>query len=437
MPGSQVVWSTVTKGLPFVVSSVTTIGLARVLPIPEYATYSLAMALLLIGASTLDAGVSTATARLLAERRYPDLYVATTSAILWLIAATVGALIAVVAIDSIALFVRSAELADLGPIIALLLAVRMGQVRLTRIAAGIERNETVGKASVWLSWVAPVLGVALPVFYEPTAAYALTGVAIGRTMVLLASVRAIIRAVGGSLMPSLPGVRRHSLRSLRRLAVTRRLIRYAAPQAGIGMSLTVYSNAGVILVQRLLGATDAAHYALAMRIIEMLAVPGAGFAAAKGPLFARLAEDAWRHARELARAILIFYVPVLLVLSLVLHWLIPVVVGPQFAPTAAIVVWFFPYLVCHVVATLFGSALDYLGTNMRRVAIVLGVTLLYIVVASLTFPHVGVRGAALITSAVYMPLVGLYAYLIASRTPVGVRPVIVRDRRSRRLAPKT
>lgn len=407
-------WSVVTRGLPFAISSVTTLGLARVLPVAEYATYALAVALVTILAALLDAGVSTATARLLAECRYPTSLVLRSSAVVWFVSTATGALLLVVALDSIGAFLRTEALTPVAPAIVALLALRTAQLRMQRIAEGLRYNDAIGRSSVLYSWLSPILAVALPLLTSATAGFALAGVASGRAVLLYASATALNRARrsetrGGSTHP----VNAYALTSPRFRVAIRRLLRYAAPQAGIGTSLTIYNNAGILLVQRLLGTESSASFALAMRVIEVLVVPGAGFAAAVGPSFARSPVDAWRSTRRLLAKLLTFYVPLLAAIALLLGALLPVLVGPKYASVSTLVLWLYPYLLFQVIATLLGSVLDYLGTTMRRTAVVVFTTVLYLGTAWLTFPHLDVIGAAIVTSITYAPLVVAYAYLIA------------------------
>jgi len=303
------------------------------------------------------------------------------------------------------------------------MAAKLGQTRIQKVAEGMRRNDLVVKYSVRFSWLAPMLAVTLSILQGGSVQAAFLGYSIGHLVLFSTALFGVGReVVAGSLTRDFF----QGPFSARQRAVARRLIRYSGPQAGIGMSLVIYNNSGVLLIQRFLGSTDAGQYALAMRLIEMLALPGMAAGSATGPLFATGGDDVWRRALNLSSRLAVLYIPVGVAAYLFLPTVLTRFVGPQYAQASAVVIWLQPFLVLRVLASFYGAILDYLGAGYRRVAVVMTTTALFIASGVAVLPHVGLGGAVVVTTLTYLPLVAAYAFMIVGHANRGknrfVRP---------------
>jgi O-antigen/teichoic acid export membrane protein len=173
----------------------------------------------------------------------------------------------------------------------------------------------------------------------------------------------------------------------------------------------------IFLVNFFLGPAGAGIYAAAVRVAEQLWLISGATAVVLFPRLAglHLAEETRRQVTPLiARWVTLVVLGMALVLAFTMDWLVPLVFGPEYGDTAAVLLWLLPGSVVYGSVMVLSPDLSARGRPDPN-AWAAGVSLAFNVVGNLLLiPHYGVIGAAAATTLAYVAA-GLLTTLFYTR----------------------
>src|SRR5438128_2843074 len=309
--------------------------------------------------------------------------------------------------------------------------------------AGIYGNP----ALVW-----PVRVVALSVFAESTLGL-LTGVfvALGKVSVnfyvlliesaLEAGVSIVIVLFGGGAAGALAGrasaywfacvlalalVGRHVgswARQLRRRSAghVRAIAAYASVLALVEGSWVVFTKIDGLLIGGFLNAAAVGLFQAPMRLASVLSYPGLALAAGIAPTLARPESARPEAFTRALRYLAIVQVAVIVPLIVWAEPIVRLLLGSQFARSAAVLQAIAPYVFLAGFAPLVSIAVDYLGDARLRIPITLATVAINVVLDVILIPRVGIVGAAIRADVAFAVYVPAHLWLCARRVQLDLR----------------
>ena len=383
-------------------TAVLTVLLVRLLEPADYGLFALAMSVNGVLLLLADFGVSSSTARYVAERRgYPaalgslfvdslklKLLIAGGACTLLLVAA--GPAAEAYGKPELAWPLRGIALATLGQSLMLMASGVFTALARVRVRLRVVLAESVTELGASIALV--LLGGGA------------VGAAFGRaTGYLLGGV------LGLALALRLVGHPRLGLGTPPRVDTARRVGRYASSLLVVDAAYTLSASANVLLVGAHLGSVASAVYAAPARLMILLQYPGLSVANAVGPRLARGGDDVPDvHALGVSlRGLVVFQC---LLLAPVIVWADPVVkfvLGSRYGESGDVLAALAPYLFFFGLAPVLTIGVNYLGEARRRVPIALISLAIWVGGALVLIPSVGVVGAAVAAD------VGLGVYVMA------------------------
>jgi O-antigen/teichoic acid export membrane protein len=366
-----------------------TIFLVRALETAEYGVFALALGINSILLLLADFGISSSTARFMAERRTRP------SALGPLFADALKLKLVVAGLAAALVFLGAGLIADLygdeelaWPLRGMALAAFGQSVVLMAFAVFTALGKIVIRYRLVLG--ESVVEVTASVLLVLLGAGA-TGAAFGRAIGFLVGgglgIVLVLRLLGG---PRPSGWRRPSPETIRNVG------RYASSLLVVDAAYTLSGSANVLLLGAYLGNVATAIYAAPARLMILLQYPGLALANAVGPRLAR-GEGQTPDVPALATALraLVFFQCMLL--APVLVWAEPIVdtvLGSDYAESADVLVALLPYLLFSGLAPAVTIGINYLGEARRRVPIAVLSLVLWVGSAMLLIPAHGPVGAA-------------------------------------------
>jgi O-antigen/teichoic acid export membrane protein len=371
-------------------TAVLTIFLVRALGPGTYGLFAIALSINTVLLLLADFGISSSTARFVAERREQRSLLGGLIADalkLKLVVSMLAAVALLISADAIATAygepglawpLRGMALATFGQSLMLMASgifTALGRVAV-RYRVVLAESATEVSASVVLVLLG---GGAAGAAFGRAAGYLLGG-ALGLVLAL--------RLVGGSWFQ----FRRRADRG-----IVRRVAHYAGSLLVVDAAYTLSVSANVLLLGAYVGSAASGIYAAPARLMILLQYPGLSIANAVGPRLSRGPGQA-PNVRALGaslRGLILFQC---LLLAPVVAWAAPVsdlVLGSNYAESADVLAALAPYLLFAGLAPVVTIGVNYLGEARRRMPIALLALAVWVGGAMVLIPAMGVVGAAI------------------------------------------
>jgi O-antigen/teichoic acid export membrane protein len=396
-----------------------TVFLVRQLEPREFGLLSLAVS---IGALLLlpsDFGISTATARFLAEKRGD--WPAVTS----LLADGLRLKIAISLVVSGALFAGAGLVADaygepslLWPIRWMAIAI-MGQSLLAfyRYAFLALRDASVGlRLVVGESAMEAGATVAL-VLTAGGAAAASAGRAAGYVFAAILAVAVTLRRFGPA-----------ALRPRGRLGdAGRRVARYAGALFAIDAAFAVSVQTAPLMIAGFLGPREVGLFAAPARLLVAVQYMGLSIANGVAPRLAR-SETEEPDVRTFTAALRYLILFQALVIAPLVVWAEPIVhlvLGDAYERSAELLQLLAPFIFLSGFSALLAAGVNYLGAARRRLVISIADLVLVTTMLAILLPTVGLNGAAVSSDVAAVMYVGLHLWVLQQLIDLPLRPLVL------------
>jgi O-antigen/teichoic acid export membrane protein len=415
----NVSWSLAWKSLQVVVGSASVVLLARLLGAEQFGILTWIISASILLALVADLGVSSASARMLAEEAVPARAVLLVAGMV-LGALLLAACVAVVLLaDSMAAGLNAPFLEGLGWLVALLMLVGVGERFCYKAFEGLRRVDILGRTAIWVTWIGPAAAVLAVIIIAPSARVALIakGLAGVLTVALLGLV--LFRHVGRKEATREGGASAASDRPpLSDIAA--KLAGYSVPLFFVALSFVIYTQSDILLIQWILDVEEVGIYGAAIRMVEMVAVAGVAIGAGSAAFFPgardRGAGEYSALFVQATRGILLIYLPVAAGLLLTAGDVMPFLFGDEFARAGLILAVYTPFIVCRGLSSVYSLSLDYLGYGGARAVAVCTSAAANIAMNLLLIPRFGILGAAVASQITYVPLVLGYGIVLMRKS---------------------
>lgn len=407
-------------------TAILTIFLGRALSAGQLGAFTFGLSVTTLATLLADAGISSSSARFLAERRdQPKAAAAVFRTALRLklftgipvtvsILVLAGPICQTFGITDGVWALRGCAIAMLAQTMFSLCSgtfVALGKIRYNLILATVE---SVVEAGATLSLV--LLGAA--------ATGAAFGRTIGFTVGAVAGLAVARRTIGRLSMLNWDDDR--SVVSLWRI------VGYAGPLLLVDAAFRVFASIDVLLIAALVGgAAQIAAFVLPVRLTIFLEYPGAAVASAVSPRMTRQAneEDLTLLAQSMRYLVIVqtlITVPLLIWPEAIMYLLF----GNKYPEASTVLRGLAPYVFLSGIAQLTTLAVNYLGEAWRRVPLAVTMLTVNIVIDVLLLPRIGILAGAIGTSAAYAVWVPAHVWILRSRGGLRVRPVMISIARS-------
>lgn len=401
-------------------TAILTIFLGRRLSAQQFGDLTFALSVLTLASLFADIGISSSTARFVAERRGdPDgaasvfrtalalkLRVGLVAAVA--LFALAGPICDVFGTQSAAWPLRALSITLLAQGLFLLLTGTfnaLGRVRYNLILAAVE-----SVVEVLASVILVVLGAA--------ATGAALGNAVGYTVGALVGLVVVRRVIGG-------------LRSQREqppAVSARRILAYAGPLLLVDAAFRVFASIDVLLIAALVGGgPPVAAFGLSIKLSTFLEYPAAAVAVAVAP---RLA--GWREGKDelalFSKSLRYLLIMQMLLTAPVVIWsqaILHLVFGDKYPEAPEVLQALAPFIYLSGIAQVTTLAVNYLGEARRRVPIAFVMLALNAAIDVVLLPRIGIVAGAIGTSAAYLVWVPAHLWILRQRAGLALRPLIV------------
>jgi O-antigen/teichoic acid export membrane protein len=409
-----------------VLTAILTIFLGRALSAGQLGAFLFGLSVITLATLFADLGISSSTARFLAERRDQPaaaaavfrtavrlkLFTGIPVTVILLVLA--GPICAAFGIADGVWIVRGCAIAMLTQTLfnlCLSTFVALGKIRYNLILTTIE---SVVEVSATLSLI--LLGAAA------------TGAAFGRVIgfaVGLVAGLAMFRLTIGHLNM------RHR-EDDRSVVSPRRIIGYAGPLVLVEAAFRVFASIDVLLIAALVGGgAPVAAFALPIRLTIFLEYPGAAVSSAVSPRMTSRANEG--DFTLLAQSMRYLVIVQMLITVPLLIWpeaIIYLLFGNKYPEAAAVLRGLTPYVFLSGIAQLTTITVNYLGEAWRRVPLAVIMLTVNIIIDVLLLPRIGVLAGAIGTSAAYAIWVPAHVRILRKRGGLRVRPLLITTARS-------
>jgi O-antigen/teichoic acid export membrane protein len=409
-----------------VLTAILTIFLGRDLSAGQLGAFTFGLSVITLATLFADLGISSSTARFLAERRDQPgaaaavfrtavrlkLFTGIPVTVILLILA--GPICAAFGIADAVWVMRGCAIAMLTQTLFdlyLSTFVALGKIRYNLILTTIESVAEVG-ATVSLV----LLGAA--------ATGAAFGRAIGFAVGLMAGL-AVFRRTLGRLSA------RHRADDLS-LVSPRQIVGYAGPLVLVDAAFRVFTSIDVLLIAALVGGgAPVAAFALPVRLTIFLEYPGAAVSSAVAPRMTRRAnrEDLTLLAQSMRYLVIVqmlITVPLLIWPEAIIYLLF----GSKYPEASAVLRGLAPYVFLSGIAQLTTVSVNFLGEAWRRVPLAVIMLTVNVIIDVLLLPRIGILAGAIGTSAAYAIWVPAHVWILRRRGTLRVGPLLVTTARS-------
>ena len=398
-------------------TAVITVFLVRALDPAGYGLFALALGFAGLVALPADFGVSSSSARFIAERRGDPAAVAAVlvkALGLKLVLTSLASLALIALAEPIAALydqpdlawpLRAVSLALLGQNLVFLFAsafVAMGRVAwqfaLVLCEAAIEATATLALVLVAGGATAAAFGRAIGFC---------CGALIGAAFMLrLLGRRAIARRRGGPRLRELAG--------------------YAGALMIVDGAYAIFTQSDVLLIGAILGATAAGVYAAPLKLTALLHYPGLSIANAIAPRVARHVD----HPPDVGslttglRLLIILQAAIAVVVVVWAEPIVSLVLGPGYSESTDVLRALGPFIFLSGLGPLATTSVNYLGEARRRVPIVAGCAVLHVGLTIALLELIGVTGAAFSLDLAYAIYVAVHLLICARLLDFSIRPLL-------------
>jgi len=408
----QIATATFTAGL--------TIYLARALGTGGYGVFALAVGIGALCLLPADFGISAATARFVAEQRADRPGVAALLAAALRLKLLSGGAVAIVLFAAAggiaAAFGKSGLAWPLRGVAIAILAQSLMGFAVTQFTA-LGRVSVSLRAIVAESSVETGASVAL-VLLGAGATGAAFGRAIGYVVGALVALALLARTCGRAAI-----VPRRAPR-----AQARALVGYAGALLVIDGAFTLFNQIDVLLIGALLASSKSvALFEAPMKLTALLAYPGLSTAAGVAPRLAG-ARAGSPSVDRLGRAIRWLVLLQALVIVPIVVWagpIIDLVLGPDYADSAAVLRALAPFIFLAGLAPLVSLGVNYLGEARRRVPIAIATVVANGAIDAVLIPTIGIVGGAIGTDVAYALYVPAHFWICRRMLDLPLRPVLL------------
>jgi O-antigen/teichoic acid export membrane protein len=405
-----------------VLTGALTIFLGRELSAAQFGTFTFALGVITIATLFSDAGISSSTARFLAEQRgRPE-----EAAAVFRSALRLKLMIGVPA--TFALFFLAGPICETFGTSSALWAVRWCAVALlaqTCFSMTLYAFIALGKVryNLVLATIESVIEVAatvLLVALSATAAAAAFGRVIGFGVGIGAALLLVNRRIGSVW------IARRESRGEGSSVTARRILGYAGPLLLVDIAFRAFVSIDVLLIAALVGAgAPVAAFGLPMRLTVFLEYPAAAIASAVAPRLTQRAEDdvllMAQAMRYLAIVQMLFTVPLLIWPEAIMHLLF----GDKYAEAPEVLRLLAPYVLLSGIAQLTTVAVNYLGQAWRRVPIAIAMFAINLTIDVTLLPKIGIIAGAIGTSAAYALWVPAHVWILRTHGGLRIRPYVL------------
>jgi O-antigen/teichoic acid export membrane protein len=375
-----------------------TIFLARRLGAHGFGVFSLALGIAALVLLPSDFGISTSSARFVAEHRGDRSRVASVladalrlkllisgavAALLWALASPIAG---AYGIDGLTWPIRGLAVSLFGQSMMMMSTsfVAMARARFQFLTA-LAESATETAATVAL--VVAGAGVTGAAFGRAA------GYAAGATITIVV----LVRIVGADVLP----------RGLRAGADTRRIATYAGVLLVIDSVYTLFNVVDILIIGAYLSATAVGVFSAPARLMALLAYPGSAIAAGVAPRLARNPRER-PNVEAFLVALRVLLIMQAAIVAFVLGWaplLVKIGLGSGYGESVTVLRVLAPCIFLTGFGPLVSISANYLGEARRRVPIAISAVALNFAIDMLLVPRIGVLGGAVGTDVAY----GLYA----------------------------
>lgn len=404
-------------------TAVLTIFLGRELSPSQFGAFTFALSVMTIATLFSDAGISSSTARFLAERRDRpqeaaslfrtalrlklSIGVPSTIALFFL----AGPICQAFGTGSALWAVRWCAIALLAQTtfnMALYAFIALGKIRYNLVLATIES-------------VTEVVATVFLVLLSATAAGAAFGRVVGFGVGITAALVLANRRIGG--VSIFARGRERELSSVS----PRRILGYAGPLLLVDVAFRAFASIDVLLIAALVGAgAPVAAFGLPLRLTAFLEYPAAAIASAVAPRLTqhRTHDDVLlleQSMRYLTIVQVVFTVPLLIWPEAIMHLLF----GDKYPEAPEVLRLLAPYVLLSGVAQLTTVAVNYLGHAWRRVPVALAMFAINLVIDVTLLPKIGIIAGAIGTSAAYALWVPAHVWILCRYGGLRIGPYLL------------
>ncbi len=378
-----------------VFTAVITLYLTRALGPKGYGVFALAVSVGGLVATPSDFGISSATARFVADHRDSP------SRVMAFLADAVRLKVGMSLIACGVLFALA------GPIASAYHAPLLWPIRLTAVMVFGQNLMflfeacfiSVGEIG---SWVRVAMGESVVECGSSIVIVALGGGVVGAS-----AGRALGYLVGGGLALVL-GARRfdwpHGMRRKGRAPETGRIARYAGPLMLVDGANSVFATIDILLIGAYLGSRSAGLFSAPTRLLVVFWYPGVAVANGVAPRLARGGSDGRADGDALAAGIRILLILYSLLLAPVIIWAQPIIrilLGSGYGGSVTTMRWLAGAVLLGGLAPLVSISANYLGDVRSRVPLMVGAVVLDGLIDVILIPRIGIVSGAIATAVAY------------------------------------
>lgn len=190
------------------------------------------------------------------------------------------------------------------------------------------------------------------------------------------------------------------------LTVFRAASRYAAKAYAATLLGFLVLRANVFLLRREFGPAELGLYSVAAQMSDVLAILPQAVALVLFPKLVRGAADRWRRTVRAAAWTGLLLLVVCVATAVAAGPVVRLLYGDDFAPSARVLQWMLPGILCLGVANVFSQYLGAVGIPFSLIGLWLGAVALVAVLSLALIPDHAAAGAAVSLSIAYMTLLG-------------------------------
>jgi O-antigen/teichoic acid export membrane protein len=187
----------------------------------------------------------------------------------------------------------------------------------------------------------------------------------------------------------------------------REILKYSIPLFFVSIGLWIATEIDTIMIGYLRTDYEVGIFSAAKQIIVKLPHIAVAISMGTMPIFAKMNWDNRKKLKKLFKKLLIYNTIIFGLISLVIvslsWWFMPAIYGQKYAESAKPLMLLAPYLVMLSYSVFLSSFLDYRGLATKRAINLSFTMILNVTINYLLIPKYGAIGAAIATSASYIP----------------------------------
>lgn len=212
----------------------------------------------------------------------------------------------------------------------------------------------------------------------------------------------------------------------------RRLTRYASALVVVDGAFTLFKQIDVLLIGLILGSREAGLYGAPMRFVTFLHYPGNAVASGVAPRVVQSSAGA-PEAKTFSTTLRYLVIFQAALIAPVVVWADPIVdllLGPGYEESGQVLRALAPFVFLQGIAPLVSLAVNYLGEAKRRIPIAILTVLLNLGIDLLLIPRIGIVGGAIGTDVAYALYVPAHLWICNRLLGLDLWPVALAFARS-------